>query len=176
MGKLLDKIHVVDTVIGGDEEILGEAPTPKQFNGAAQRIKVLVEGDDVSEKVIQEMEQESDIMPALSPINELGRFIKEKGMETIQDIPLGRRSGKRGEGQWAVLAYLQERPERRVYFVWYDFKEDRARVHDDDSEAIRLASCARDTQMHLPMDGAGNQESFELLLKIGNRSCYGSCS
>jgi len=165
MGKLLDKIHVVDKVIGGDAEILGEAPTPKQFNGATQRIRVLVAGDG-AEETVRQMEQESDIMPALSPINELGRFIKEKGIETVQDIPLGRRSGKRGEGQRAVLAYLQERPERRVYFVRYDFETGQAQVPDDDSEAIRLASCTRDTPPHLPMDGAGSQESFEILLKI----------
>jgi len=165
MGKLLDKIHMVNKVIGGDAEILGEVPTPKQFNGATQRIRVLAAGDGV-EETVQQMEQESDVMPALSPINELGRFIKEKGIEMVQDIPVGRRSGKNGVGQKAVLAYLQQRPERRVYFVQYDFKTDKAWVPDDDSEAIRLVSCTRDTPLHLPMDGAGSQESFELLLKI----------
>ncbi len=169
MGKLLDKIHVVDEVIGGDSEILGENPTPKQFNGATQRIKVLA-GKDGSERLISQMEQESDVMPALSPINELGRFIKEKGMETVQDIPIGRRSGKKGEKQKAVLAYLQEKPERRVYFVNYDFKTDTAIVPDDDSEAMRLVSCMQDTLIHLPMDGADNQESFELLLGIDQKA------
>ena len=169
MGKLLAKIHVVDTVIGGDSEILGEAPTPKQFNGAMQRIKVLA-GKDGSDKLIQKMEQESDVMPALSPINELGRFIKEKGMETVQDIPIGRRSGKKGENQKTVLAYLQEKPEWRVYFVHYDFKTDETWVPDDDSEVIRLVSCMRDTPTHLPMDGENNQESFELLLKIDKKA------
>ncbi len=169
MGKLLDKIHVVDEVIGGDSEILGEAPTPKQFNGAMQRIKVLA-GKDGSDELIQKMEKESDVMPALSPINELGRFIKEKGMETVQDIPIGRRSGKKGESQKTVLAYLQEKPEWRVYFVRYDFKTDKAAVPDDDSEVIRLASCMKDTFTHLPMDGEDNQKSFELLLKIDKKA------
>ena len=165
MGKLLEKIHVGDEVIGGDSEILGEAPTPKQFNGAAQRIKILA-GKDGADSLIKKMEQESDVMPELSPINELGRFIKEKGMETIQEIPIGRRSGKEGEVQGAVLAYLQKRPEWRVYFVRYDFKADKAWVPGDDSEAIRMVSCTKDTPIHLPMDGADGQESFELLLGI----------
>ncbi len=165
MGKLLDKIHVVNEVIGGGDEILGEVMTPRQYNGAIHRTKVLA-GEGGSEKVIQEMEQESDVMPTLSPINELGRFIKAKGMETIQNVPMGRRTGKRGEKQEAVLAYLQEKPERRVYFVQYDFATGRASVPDDDSEAIRLASCIKDTPTHLPMDGAGSQESFDLLLDI----------
>ena len=170
MGNLLNKIHVVDAVIGGDSEILGENPTPKQFNGTMQqRIKILA-GKDGSEKLISQMEQESDVMPALSPINELGRFIKEKGMEMVQEIPIGRRSGKKGESQKAVLAYLQEKPERRVYFVNYDFKTDKAEVPDDDSEAMRLVSCIQDTPIHLPMDGADNQESFELLLGIDQKA------
>ena len=169
MGKLLDKIHVVNEVIGGGDEILGEAMTPRQYNGAMQRTRVLASKGG-SEKVIREMEQESDVMPALSPINELGRFIKAKGMETIQNVPMGRRSGKRGEKQKAVLAYLQEKPERRVYFVQYDFETGRALIPDDDSEAIRLTSCIKDTPTHLPMDGAGSQESFELLLDIDPRA------
>ncbi len=169
MGNLLNKIHVISEVVGIDSEVLGENPNPKQFNGMADRIKILA-GKEGASTLIKTMEQESDVMPALSPINELGRFIKEKGMETVQDIPIGRRSGKKEESQKTVLAYLQEKPERRVYFVHYDFTTDRARVPDDDSEVIRLASCNQDTQIHLPMDGADNQESFELLLKIDQKA------
>ena len=169
MGKLLGKIHIVDKVIGGDSEILGEAQTPKQFNGTAQRIRVLA-GKDGADALIKKMGQESDIMPPLSPINELSRFIKQKGIETMQNISIGRRSGKKGKEQKAVLAYLQEKPERRVYFTHYDFKTDEARVPDDDSEAIRLASCIQDTQIHLPMDGTDNQESFQLLLRIDQKA------
>ncbi len=164
MGKLLDKINVANEVIGVDSEILGETPNPKQFNGTAQRIEKLAgKGAD---ELVKQLEQESDVMPSLSPINELGRFIKEKGIETVQDIPIGRRSGKTGQDKKMILAYLQEKPERRVYFVQYDFKTDTAWVSDDDSEAIRLVSCHKDTAIYLPMDTVGNQESFEMLLGI----------
>lgn len=170
MGKLLQKIHTVDTVIGGDSEILGENPTPKQFNGTmTERIKVLA-GKDGSDKLVEKMQQEADVMPAISPINELGRFIKEKGMERVQEIPIGRRSGKQGDGQKAILAYLQEKPERRVYFVRYDFKKDKAFVPDDDSETIQLVACMADTPIHLPMDSADSHESFKMLLEIDQKA------
>ena len=169
MGKLLDKIHVVDDVIGGDSEILGETPTPKQFNGTIQRIKVLADKDGAN-TLIQKMERESDIMPALSPINVLGRYINEKGIDFMKDISMGCRSGKKGESQEAVLAYLQEKPERKVHFVHYDFKTNKVLVPDDDSKAINLVSCMYDTPKHLPMDDADNQESFELLLGIDQKS------
>ena len=41
-GRLIDKIGTVNDTIGLDAELLGEAPTPKQFNGTiARRIRVL---------------------------------------------------------------------------------------------------------------------------------------
>ena len=169
MGKLIDKIHVVDEVIGGDSEILGEAPTPKQFNGTIQRITVLA-GKDGADSIIKEIERESDVMPALSPINELGRYVNKKGIDFMKEIPMGCRSGKKGESQKAVLAYLQEKPERRVHLIQYDFKTEKASVSDDDSKAIKLMSCKHDTSKYLPMDGVDNHESFAILLKIDQKS------
>ena len=171
VGRLIEKIEVVNSTVGLDAEVLGEIPRPKQFNGSIkQRIQVLAGKDSESDKIIEDMERESDIMPQTSPINELGRYIKEKGIEFMKDIPMGRRSGKTGEEQKAVLAYLEEKPERRVYFVLYDFKRDKAHVPDDDFEAIRVISCDVNTPIHLPMDGSDNQESFELLLQIDHKA------
>lgn len=170
MGKIIGKLRVADAVIGGDEEVLGELPTPKQFNGTGrERIRILA-GKEGADSIISDLEQESDIMPATSPINELSKYIKERGIDSMQDMPIGRRSGKRGDGKKAILAYLQEGPERRVYFVMYDFETDKAHVPDDDFDAIRSASCDADTPVHLPMDGTDNRESFELLLAIDRKA------
>ena len=166
VGNLMGKIEVADKVVGLDTELLGMMPTPKQFNGTAvQRIKVLTSPGKDSDKVIEDLEMESDVMPATSPINELSRYIKTKGIEAMKEIPMGRRSGKIGERQSAVLAYLQK-PDNRVYFVMYDYKEDTAYVPDDDFDAIRATSCIPKESIHLPMDGPNNQESFEELLRI----------
>ena len=171
IGKLTDKIDTVNETIGLDTEVLGEMPTPKQFNGTIkQRIEVLAGKDSQSEKIIQDLERESDIMPQLSPINEIGRYIKEKGIEFMKDIPMGRRSGKKGEKAKVVLAYLKEKPGRQVYFVIHDYKNRLTLVPDDDFEAIRDISCEIETPLYLPMDGEDHQESFEMLLDIDQKA------
>ena len=170
VGNLMRKISTINKTIGLDTALLGEMPNSKQFNGTAvQRIKILADGKS-SDKIIKSMEHESDLMPTSSPINELSRYIKDKGIEFMKDISMGRRSGKKGQGQKAILAYLQEKPERRVYFVNYDYKTDRAVVPEDDSEIIRTISCLYDEPKYLPMDGNDSQESFEHLLDIDKKA------
>ena len=167
MGKLLHKIDVVNKTVGLAGELLGTVPEYKQYNGSIEkRIRVLSKSGDGSDTIVKQMERESDLMPANTPINELSRCIKERGIDSMKEISMGRRSGKRGEGQHAVLAYLQEKPERRVYFVMYDYKKDMAIIPDDDTEAILNASCGVDTPKHLPMDGEDNAESFRELLMM----------
>ena len=167
MAKLLHKIDTVNRAMGLDAELLGEEPTPRQFNGSiVPRIKALVSGGPEARDAIEKIERESDMMPLMTPVNELVRHIKDRGIEAMKEFPMGRRSGKRGDSQKAVLAYLQEKPERRVYFVVYDYSTMRAVVPDDDSEAIGLAMCCAAESKHLPMDGADNRESFNQLLKI----------
>ena len=172
VGKVIGKIGVVNDTVGLDEEVLGEIPTPKQFNGTlTKRIMTLAgKGDGDPDGLVQKMEQESDIMPATSPISELGRYIKEMGIETMKEIPMGRRSGKRGAGEKAILAYMQERPRRHVYFVSYDFASGKASIPDDYFDAIRTAACTENTQKYLPMDGPDNRRSFELLFEIDQKA------
>ena len=171
LGKLIYKIGTVNAAIGLEAELLGEVPTPRQFTGTAvPRIKALTEGGRTSKRVIEDLERESDVMPQTTPMNELVRYVKEKGIDAMKDIPMGRRSGKRGDGQRAILSYLQTKPERRVYFVVYDYKLDSAHVPDDDSDAIQAATCVADEPRHLPMDSASDHESFEHLLKIDKKA------
>ena len=167
MNKLYHKIDMVNQAMGLDAELLGEEPTPRQFNGSiVPRIRALVSGGPEAEDTIEKIERESDMMPLMTPVNELVRHIKDKGIEAMKEFPMGRRSEKRGDSQKAILAYLQEKPERRVYFVVYDYSTVRAVVPDDDSDAIELAMCRAAEPKHLPMDGADNRESFNQLLKI----------
>ena len=169
--KLIDKISTVNTFIGLESELLGEVPTRRQFGGTtAPRIRALAGVGGESEKVMGDLEQESDVMPKTTPMNELVKYVKERGIDAMKEIPMGRRSGKRGDGQKAIIAYLQTKPERRVYFVVYDYKNDRAHVPDDDFDAIQAAACGADEPKYLPMDGADNRESFEHLLKIDGKA------
>ena len=173
VGKIMDKVDTVAEVVGTDVEILDRLPSPKEYNGRlATDIRRLANGgNDEVASVIQRMEEESDMMPPSTPINEIVRHVKEIGLNAMGDVPLGRRSGRRGEGQKAVLAYLEEGERtRRVHFVVYDYEDRRAMVPDNDTDAIRLVACKRDTPTYLPMDGAEHRESFKELLRIDGKA------
>ena len=174
VGTLMEKIEVAGKVVGTDVEILGKMPNPKEFNGRmAMDVKALAGQGAGADSVIGRLEAESDMLPQSTPFNEIVRHVKEIGLDAMGEVPMGRRSGRRGEGQKAVLAYLQEGGRgraRRVHLVVYDYAADRAEVAGNDADALRLASCARDEATHLPMDGADHRESFEDLLWIDRRA------
>ena len=174
VGTLMEKIEVAGKVVGTDVEILGKMPNPKEFNGRmAMDVKALAGQGAGADSVIGRLEAESDMLPQSTPFNEIVRHVKEIGLDAMGEVPMGRRSGRRGEGQKAVLAYLQEGGRgraRRVHLVVYDYATDRAEAAGNDADALRLASCARDEATHLPMDGADHRESFEDLLWIDRRA------
>lgn len=164
MGKLIDKINLVDKLGLLDTELLDKVPTPKQFDGGiASRIRTLAT-DEGSQSVFESIERESDMVSGTSPFNELNRYMKKQSVEHMKQIPVGRRSGKLGEEQKVVLMYT-ESTTNWAHFVIYDYKDGRARIPVED-EAIRLVSCNEDEQKHLPMDGLDWQESFRQLLSI----------
>ena len=163
MGNLIGKIDMINRLGLLDTELLDEVPTPKQFDGSiVGRIRALAGGKG-SNSLINDMERESDLMPTTSPFNELNRYMKEKSMYWMGQIPIGRRSGKWGDGQKAVLMYMDAK--RHSYFVIYDYRDQKAKIPAED-EAISLISCNSDEPRHLPMDGPEWKESFKLLLSI----------
>ncbi len=167
VGKLIEKIGTANATVGLDVELLGVPANEKQFNKTlVDQIKILASSGDAAGKTIEELQRASDIMPLSSPLSELTRYVKEKGIDMMQEIPMGRRSGEKGENPKVVLAYLQEKPKRRVYFVNYDFRKDTAYVSDDSFDVMNTISCRVDTETYLPIDGPDNSESFKMLLDI----------
>ena len=165
VGSLMSKISDINDTVGLDADLLGQEATPKQFNNTTvQQIRAFAGGDDV-DRVAGDLERESDLMPAHSPINEINQYIRHAGIAQMEEFPMGRRSGKRGEGQKAILGYLQERPRRKFYSVLFDYATRKAKVIDD-MEAINLARCSEETPTHLPMDDSSHRSSFEQLLQI----------
>ena len=165
VGKLMQKINDINDVVGLGEDLLGQEATPRQFNETtADRIRAFAGGDGAG-AVAGELERESDLMPARSPINEISQHIRSAGIMVMEEFAMGRRSGKRGEGQKAILAYLQEKPHRKFYSVVFDYPTGEAAVVDD-MEAITLARCAGDAPTFLPMDGPDGGDSFEQMLRI----------
>lgn len=160
---LMDKISDINETIGLDADLLGQEASPKNFKGTAvRRIQALAGGD--AGRVIEEMERESDLMPAASPINEISQHIRKAGIMKMEEFSMGRRSGKGGEGRKVVLAYLREAPRRRFYSVIYDWADGQAEIVDD-MEAILLAKCREGEATYLPMDVSGYAESFRQLLE-----------
>ena len=124
----------------------------------------MLAGESDSTQVTDALERESDLMPTLSPINEISRHIRMTGVMKMEEFPMGRRTGKVGEGRKAVLAYLRERPRRTFYSVLIDYAKGSVEVVDD-MEAIGLARCAEGEEICLPMDTDGDAESFRQLLE-----------
>ena len=164
VGKLMEKIGDINETVGLDADLLGQEASPKNFQGTtAARLRVLA-GESDSTRVTDALERESDLMPTLSPINEISRHIRMTGVMKMEEFPMGRRTGKAGEGRKAVLAYLRERPRRTFYSVLIDYAKGRVEVVDD-MEAIGLARCAEGEETCLPMDTDGDAESFRQLLE-----------
>ena len=169
MGKLLNKIQTVNQVIGLDAELLGETPTPHQYNGHLKdRLKILGAKGSAASDVIVQMERDSDLMPQNTPLNEIARRAKQIGIDELRAMPMGRRSGKAGTGNKCILAYVRQRPERYVYFVIYDYETGKAYVPDNEYDAVNEAKCVPEELTYLPMDKEDetNSESFTQLLKI----------
>ena len=110
------------------------------------------------------LESESDGGPD-RPINEIIRHVKEIGLDAMKEVPLGRSSGRRDEGRKAILVSLRDGQVRRVR-CGIRHTTDKAEVTDTDTDAIRLALCAKTTPLRLPMDGKEHRKSFEELLRI----------
>ena len=163
MGKLMGKIEDINKSVGMDADLLGQEASSKTFKGETfARIHAMA-GDD-GDRVAEEMERESDLESMMSPLHEISQYIRKAGIMKMEEFPMGRRSGKTGEGRKAVLAYLQEKS-RRFYFVLYDYGARRAEIMDD-MEALRLSGCKESEAAHLPMDKDGYAESFGQLLWI----------
>lgn len=162
MGKLYGKIGDINDTVGLDADLLGQEASPKNFQGtAARRLRTLA-GDGDSDEVTDALERESDLMPPSSPFNEISRHIRKEGIMKMDAFPMGRRAGKAGEGNRAVLAYVREGPRRKFHSVVFDISNETAEVVDD-MEAIRLARCGEGEEPHLPVDG---EESFRMLVEM----------
>ena len=171
MGKLLDKIQTVDYVIGLDSELLGETPTPRQYNGHLKdRLKILGREGQAASGIILQMEHDADLMPQNTPLNEIARRAKEIGIDELQAMPMGRRGGKAGSKKKCILAYAREKPERYVYFVAYDFEKDEAYVPENEYDAVNEARCFPDEPPYLPMNECDRAESFRQLLHIDRKA------
>lgn len=163
VGKLMAKINDINESVGLDADLLGQEASPKTFKGeTVARIHAMAGND--GDRVAEEMERESDLSSMMSPLHEISQYVRRAGIMKMEEFPMGRRSGKAGEGRRAVLAYLREKS-RRLHFVAYDYGLGRAEIVDD-MTALKLSGCREREVTHLPMDEDGHAESFRQLLGL----------
>lgn len=161
--RLIDKVQVVNEVIGIDSPLMGEIPKPRQYTGITKVLTNLAK-DNNTNAIVKQLHNENNLMgPSL--LGELDKYVKKIGVNKMHNEPMGRRSGKMWNGQKAVLAYLKT-PKRTMYFVIYDYKTRTAEVASNPDDAIRMVQCAADESLHLPMDGPDHRASFMELLSI----------
>lgn len=165
--KLHEKIDVVNETVGLESELLGEAPSSKEFNGwITEDIRKLASGGGSPGAVIEKLQEAADIT-YFSPLLEIQQYLEKTGYDITSRIPLGRRSGKAGAKKCAILAYKEVGRKHAVHFVEYDHGTGTARTSDeDDRELIAMAACKPGTATHLPGDDPSGSESFKELVGI----------
>ena len=163
--RLIDKVQIVNEVIGIDSPLMGEIPKPQQYTGITELLANLAKGKN-TKNIMGQLQDQNDLMGS-SLLGELDKYVKKIGIGKMHSEPMGRRSGKMWDGQKAVLAYLKT-PMRTVYFVIYDYKTHTAKVAPNPDDAIRMVQCAVDDNLHLPMDGSDHRASFIELVKVDN--------
>lgn len=166
MAKLYSKIDTINKTGLLDTAILDTIPTPKQFNGTdVKRIEAFADKNVSVKALAAEMEKEMDMMPASNPLNVIKQYMKDVAIEDLLKIPMGRRSGKQGEGNMVILAYVREKGVRQFHTVAYDYVTGKAEWVDF-TEAFNMVSCTKDTTKHLPMDEDEYHGSFTELVRI----------
>lgn len=165
-GKLLKKLHTIKDSVGIDEGILGQDPNPKVFNSDMDDIMILADDKKNPQKMMEDRERTSDLLPITSPFNEINQHLRETGFEEMAKIPMGRRSGIKGETDGVVVCYIAEKDEkRRFYSVLYDTSKNTA-VIIENSEAFRIISCLPKIESYIPGDKKDGSYSFEKLVSV----------
>ena len=158
MGKVMKKINIVKGTIGLDVEVIGEEPNPKVF-GIKDDLEKLAGGD---KDVLARLRRESDIMPHMTPLNMIQKYVHDEGVDNMEKVPMSRRSGKKGDKQKIILAFLDERTPRKVYFIDYNYKTDTVKGIDQ-VQAMNDIKCQPSEELYMPMDINDHHESFKLL-------------
>ena len=165
VGKVMKKLNKIKGTIGLDVEVLGELPNPKEF-GVNNIINVL--SDNTDPTIIDRLQRESDMMPQTTSYNIISKHVKNEGIGNMEDVPMSRRSGKKGDTQKIVLAFLDDRSNRIVYFVNYDYTDDTVEIIDQD-KAISDIKCESNEPTYMPMDVNDHHESFKILQRAYNK-------
>ena len=158
MEKLEAKIQDIGDVVGAEGSILGEKENPKTFN-ALDRIAA----EDSS--LLDEMEKSADLLTMVTPYQEVLSYIKNLGIDKLQDIRPGKRSGLCSESSGAVMMY-RENSSKDIHMVLYDHKKSQI-VINDITESFARIKCDHNEKLSIPFRG---NDSFKYIKMINEQA------
>jgi superfamily II DNA or RNA helicase len=144
--KLKIKIDKASGTVGIESTILGEKENPKNFN-AFDRIKK----QDAS--LLDDMERSMELLPSVTPYQEILRYLKKIGQTELKGVPFGKRSGKSSVNNGLVLCYTEKGKRESLHFIHFDYKIKKFDHINDVSWIFKKLRCDEDTQLNMPLNG-----------------------
>ena len=134
---------------GTENSLLGEQATPRSFNVLVRRIS---QGDKT---VMDDISRIAEILPENDTMNVLMRFIKEKGSEFLNDMALGRRSGKKTDGPSSLIMVYKQPLYNKIHVVTYDYAKAHYENVDNFTKLFSDIHCGMDEEAILPLNAEG---------------------
>ncbi len=132
MDRLYEKLEAIGRTVGLDASVLGERPSPQEFNA----IRKIAEGDSTLWDELEGM-SELDVGEFLK--QELLDFLKKVGEERLKHIPIGMGSGMQRTGKKGLFAAIKDEKNKRHFWLFYDLNE--KKIINRKLDALKLIRC-----------------------------------
>ncbi|MCH8916120.1 MAG: hypothetical protein IIA82_09820 [Thaumarchaeota archaeon] len=146
LAKLETKIQKAAETVGIEATILGEQENPKNFNATSRIMK-----SDSS--LIDEMERSAELLPTQTPFQIIMTYMKKMGLQNLESIPLGKRSGKKSDQAGLVVVYREKKRAEETHMLVYDYKKSRFDHVNDISWIFRKIACDEKEPLSIPLSG-----------------------
>jgi superfamily II DNA/RNA helicase len=156
MERLEEKIRKVSQTIGIEATILGEKENPKNFNAVA-RIR------EEDQTLLEDLERSAELLPEQKPFQFILSYLKKVGAETLETIPLGRRSGKQSDINGLIIFYREREKKEGMHMIYYDYKTARFDHYNDIPWIFRQIESKEDEPISLPIKGYEGFRHFNLI-------------
>lgn len=146
MERLYKKLEDINKAIGLDASVLGELPSPRDFNALLHRIA------EEDQKVIDELEAESEFNVGEFLTQDVLNYLKAVAEEKLQRMPTGIALGsaKRGDTKGCFASF---RVRKTGQHFWLFLDETKNKVIFQRLEAVRHIRCGKDEKReHTPID------------------------
>lgn len=154
--KLESKIQNVAQTIGIEATILGEKENPKNFNAVAR-----ISRED--QTLMDDLERSAELLPTQTPFQFILSYLKKAGAESLEAIPLGKRSGKQSDTNGVVLFYREKENIEGIHIIMYDYRTSGFEHYNDMAWIFRKIECGEDEPLKLPITGYGDFRQFRAI-------------